>query len=86
VTYDFFSYDTVVDPYPTFDRLREQDPVFATNFGYWYVSRYEDANRLLRDGSLGAGRRPHLEPREPRLVQRGAPPVRGEALVGGRQP
>jgi cytochrome P450 len=56
VTYDFFSYDTVVDPFPVFDRLREQDPVFETNFGYWYVSRYDDANRLLRDGSLGAGR------------------------------
>jgi cytochrome P450 len=56
VTYDFFSYDTVVDPYPVFDRLREQDPVLETNFGYWYVSRYDDANRLLRDGSLGAGR------------------------------
>ena len=56
MTYDFFSYDTVVDPYPVFDRLREQDPVFETNFGYWYVTRYEDANRLLRDGSLGAGR------------------------------
>ena len=56
MTYDFFSYDTVVNPYPEFARLREQDPVFETNFGYWYVSRYEDANRLLRDGSLGAGR------------------------------
>ncbi len=56
MTYDFFSYDTVVNPYPVFDALREQDPVFATNFGYWYVSRYDDANRLLRDGSLGAGR------------------------------
>ena len=56
MTYDFFSYDTVVDPYPEFDRLREQDPVFETNFGYWYVSRYDDANRLLRDGTLGAGR------------------------------
>ena len=56
MTYDFFSYDTVVNPYPVFDRLRETDPVFETNFGYWYVSRYDDANRLLRDGSLGAGR------------------------------
>jgi cytochrome P450 len=56
VTYDFFSYDTVVDPYPVFDRLREQDPVYETNFGYWYVSRYGDTNRLLRDGTLGAGR------------------------------
>ena len=54
--YDFFSYETVADPFPLFDRLREEDPVFETNFGYWYVSRYDDANRLLRDGSLGAGR------------------------------
>src|SRR4029079_18063484 len=57
VTYDVIVYATVADPYPLFDRLREQDPVFQTNFGYWYVSRYDDANRLLRDGSLGAGRR-----------------------------
>src|SRR4029079_11431373 len=56
VTYDVIVYATVADPYPLFDRLREQDPVFQTNFGYWYVSRYDDANRLLRDGSLGAGR------------------------------
>jgi cytochrome P450 len=56
MSYDFFSYDTVADPFPVFDRLREQDPVYETDFGYWYVSRYDDANRLLRDGSLGAGR------------------------------
>lgn len=56
MAYDFFSYETVADPFPLFDRLREEDPVFQTNFGYWYVSRYEDANRLLRDGNLGAGR------------------------------
>ena len=54
--YPFFSAETVADPYPLFDRLREDDPVYATNFGYWYVSRYEDANRLLRDPALGAGR------------------------------
>jgi hypothetical protein len=54
--YDFFAPETVADPYPLFDRLREDDPVHATNFGYWYVSRYDDANRLLRDPALGAGR------------------------------
>jgi cytochrome P450 len=56
MSYDFFSYATVADPFPTFDRLREDDPVYETDFGYWYVSRYNDANRLLRDASLGAGR------------------------------
>ena len=54
--YHFFAPETVADPYPLFDRLREDDPVYATNFGYWYVSRYDDANRLLRDPALGAGR------------------------------
>jgi cytochrome P450 len=56
MSYDFFSYDTVADPFPVFDRLREDDPVYETSFGYWYVARYDDANRLLRDGALGAGR------------------------------
>ena len=54
--YDFFSPDVAVDPFPLFDRLREEDPVYETSFGYWYVSRYDDANRLLRDPVLGAGR------------------------------
>jgi hypothetical protein len=54
--YPFFAPETVADPYPVFDRLREEDPVYATNFGYWYVSRYEDANRMLRDPTFGAGR------------------------------
>jgi pimeloyl-[acyl-carrier protein] synthase len=54
--YPFFAPETVADPYLLFDRLREEDPVYATNFGYWYVSRYEDANRMLRDPALGAGR------------------------------
>jgi pimeloyl-[acyl-carrier protein] synthase len=54
--YPFFSMETLADPYPVFDRLREEDPVHETNFGYWYVSRYDDANRMLRDAALGAGR------------------------------
>src|SRR5690242_9792670 len=48
--------ETLADPYPVFDRLREEDPVHETNFGYWYVSRYDDANRMIRDPALGAGR------------------------------
>jgi hypothetical protein len=54
--YPLFAPETVADPYPVFDRLREEEPVHATNFGYWYVSRYDDANRMLRDPALGAGR------------------------------
>jgi cytochrome P450 len=54
--YDFFATEVATDPYPLFDRLREHDPVYATDFGYWYVSRYADGNAVLRDGRLGPGR------------------------------
>lgn len=30
--------------------------MYQTDFGYWYVSRYADANALVRDGRLGSGR------------------------------
>lgn len=46
------------DPYPYFALLREQDPVhwgmpfLPTQPGAWYVSRYEDVIRLLRDGAF----------------------------------
>ena len=55
-SYDFFDPAVREDPYPLFDRLREQDPVYQTDFGYWYVSRYADANALVRDARLEAGR------------------------------
>jgi cytochrome P450 len=54
-TYDFFDAALRVDPYPFFDRLRDHDPVYETDFGYWYVSRYEDINALLRDDRMVAG-------------------------------
>jgi len=34
----------------------EPPAVFETDFGYWCVTRYDDANRMLRDPALGAGR------------------------------
>ena len=38
-----------------FHRLRENDPLYFTDFGYWYVSRYDDVVRLLRDTRLTSG-------------------------------
>lgn len=55
-TYDFFSDATREDPFPLFQRLRDHDPVYETDFGYWYVSRYDDVVRLLRDTRLTSGR------------------------------
>ncbi len=53
--YDFWSAETRANPYPLFHRLREHDPVYETDFGYWYVSRYEDVVALLRDPRLTSG-------------------------------
>jgi len=53
--YEFGSAETRDNPYPLFHRLREHDPVYATDFGYWYVSRYEDVVALLRDPRLTSG-------------------------------
>jgi cytochrome P450 len=55
-SYDFFSDATRDDPFPLFHQLRERDPVYETDFGYWYVSRYDDVVRLLRDTRLTSGR------------------------------
>lgn len=53
--YDFFDLEAQIDPFPLFARLREHDPVYRTDFGYWYVSRYDDASSLLRDPRLEPG-------------------------------
>ena len=35
------------DPYETFARLREQDPIHRSAHGYWVVSRYDDIRSVL---------------------------------------
>jgi hypothetical protein len=37
------------DPYPTFRRLRERDPVHKSAFGPWLVTRYDDAIAVAND-------------------------------------
>ena len=47
------------DPYPHYRRLREQDPVHRTDYGFWLVTRYDDVVALLHDPSVtshGSGR------------------------------
>ena len=38
------------NPYPHYREIRALDPVQQHPFGFWFVSRYEDVNRLLRAG------------------------------------
>jgi len=52
---DLFEIALRDDPYPAYAALREEAPVHAGDGGYWYVTRYDDIQRLLRDPSLVAG-------------------------------
>jgi len=52
--YDPWSPDFVADPYPAYDALRRERPVFFDEpTGQWVVTRHEDVNALLRDRRLG---------------------------------
>jgi cytochrome P450 len=43
----------IADPYPTFHKLRAAAPVWQSPFGFWIVTRYEDAALVLRDRRFG---------------------------------
>jgi cytochrome P450 len=42
----------VADPYPTYHRLRTEDPVHHSPLGFWVLTRYEDVAGSLRDPRL----------------------------------
>ncbi len=39
----------LADPYPTYHRLRAEDPVHRNPLGFWVLTRYEDVVAVLRD-------------------------------------
>ena len=43
----------VADPYPTYHRLRAEDPVHRSPLGFWVLTRYEDVVWALRDSRFG---------------------------------
>ncbi|MGE4566941.1 MAG: hypothetical protein AAEB43_04700, partial [Acidimicrobiales bacterium] len=51
-----FDPEFMVDPYPTYARLRREDPVHRTPLGILILSRYEDAFQLLRDPTTSVQR------------------------------
>lgn len=54
VAYDTWSPDFVADPYPAYETLRAERPVFFHEpTGQWVVTRYADVSALLRDRRLG---------------------------------
>jgi len=44
-----FGSELSADPYPTYRRLREQDPVHLFPDGTWLLTRYADLDRIYRD-------------------------------------
>jgi pimeloyl-[acyl-carrier protein] synthase len=39
----------VANPYPTYHRLRAEDPIHHSALGFWVLTRYEDVVAVLRD-------------------------------------
>jgi len=39
----------LADPYPTYHRLRAEDPVHQSPLGFWVLTRYDDVSVVLRD-------------------------------------
>ena len=53
----------VEDPYPSYARLRERDPVcFSESLGAWLVTRYEDVKLVLTDARFGKQGAPPVNP------------------------
>jgi cytochrome P450 len=50
VSFNPLDRDFVADPYPTYHRLRAEDPVHLSPLGFWVLTRYEDVVAVLRDG------------------------------------
>jgi hypothetical protein len=42
------------DPYPTYARLRAEEPVHRNALGAWLLTRYDDVSAVLRDPGFGA--------------------------------
>ena len=41
------------DPYPTYRRMRQQDPVYWSDaLGHWVLTRYDDVLAALRHSAL----------------------------------
>src|SRR5260370_28907709 len=53
-TYDHFSQEYLVNPFPLWERMREEEPIARSDVhgGYYIVSRYEDIREAASDGNL----------------------------------
>jgi len=47
--FNAFDNDFMNDPYPTYERLRREDPIHRSIFNTWVITRYADADAILKD-------------------------------------
>ena len=57
--FDPFAAEYVQNPYPTYRRLREEDPIHWSPLGFWVLTRFADVDSVLRDRHFGQDL-PHL--------------------------
>ena len=57
------------DPYPVYDRLRQEDPVHRMDGGRWLLTRYEDCQAVLRNPTMSSAQRDVGTEDEPSLLQ-----------------
>ncbi len=48
---DLYSYEFQSDPVPYLHRLRDEDPVHFSSHGFWFLTRYDDVQMVLRDAA-----------------------------------
>ena len=77
MAFDPFGGTFLAGPYPHFSRFLAEAPVFwSEDLGYWVVSKYDDARRVLREYETFSASNA-LAPVTPPC------PAAGRALVGG---
>lgn len=52
-----FLKENMLNPYPMYKELRENDPVHRARTGEWVITRYEDAKAILKDDRFIVGNR-----------------------------
>ncbi len=52
ITFNPMDPEFIADPYPTYQRLRTEDPVHFSPLGFWVLTRYDDVVASLRDPRL----------------------------------
>ena len=69
--YARFVHEAWSDPRPFLARLREAHPVYRTPFGYWFVTGFEEADRIYKDSARWSRRPVVLAAPHPLVAKQG---------------